>query len=368
MTAPPEPQDEELGPALEPAADAYRDGRFAVAVELLETHLAATPEDARAQVLLAETLLLQGDYARGLALHEARWRLRRFEDFRRPFQQPWWDGSPLERETLVIGPEQALGEAMMFCRYAPLVAHLHGEAHVVLELHRRTAALVAHSFRNARRVTVLPTLDRGGSNLPPFDRYLPLCSLPHRVGTQLESIPAAPAYLHAPAPRRLVPKELLAIGVAWSSSNAVNGKSRSLPLLELARVLQQPGVRLVNLQYGDSRPQQEELLRREAITLANPAGVDTDSDLTLQANLVAGCDLVVTIDNTTAHLAGALGRPTWLLLQAAPNWRWLLEREDSPWYPSLRLFRQATRGDWQGVLGRLRLALLDRLADRAAAA
>lgn len=353
---------------LEPATAAYREGRFADAVTWLEDRLAAAPDDAEAAVQLGETKLLLGDYEAGLPLYERRWESPRFDDFRRGFPQPWWQGEALGRRTLTIGPEQGLAEAIQFCRYAPLIVHRHRQAHVVLELHRRLAPLVRHSLQKARRITVIETLDRDGSNLPPFDLYLPLGSLPRLLDTRLESIPAAPAYLHAPKPLRLARAGELAIGVSWRTTDPRDGKARSLPLIELARVLQQPGVRLVNLQDGDSGAEQAALHRREGMTLLNPEGASTSRELSGLANLIAGCDLVVTIDNAAAHLAGALGRPTWLLLPRAPSWRWLLERGDSPWYPSLRLFRQPFPGDWESVLGDLYLALLDHLdkATRAA--
>jgi ADP-heptose:LPS heptosyltransferase len=180
-----------------------------------------------------------------------------------------------------------------------------------------------------------------------------------------EDIPSAEAYLYAPEAQRAAPEGSFSIGLSWRSINPQNGKARSLPLIELARMLQQPGVRLVNLQYGESRREQDELVRREGITLANAEGVPQDGDLAELANLAAGCDLVVCIDNTLAHLAAALGRPTWVLLPHAPSWRWHLERDDSPWYPTARLFRQPAPGDWQTPLVLLRSALLDLLAERA---
>jgi hypothetical protein len=353
---------------LETASRAYAEGRFDQCRSLLEGHLARHPGDPAALTLLAEPELLQGDFKQGLTHYESRWRLPRFEPYLRPFKQPLWKGEPLGRQTLLVTPEQALGEAVLFSRFAPLLLHLHSSAHVVLEVQPRAAALLAYSFQNARRLRIIPTLDRDGTNLPPFDVHVPLCSLPHRLGVDADSIPAAESYLYAPAPRRLSPENALAIGISWRSVNPQNGKQRSLPLVELARILQQPGTRLVNLQYGDSQRDQDELLRREGITLANPDGAAQDADLVELANLVAGCDLVVSIDNTTAHLAGALGRPTWVLLHQAPSWRWHLERSDSPWYPTVRLFRQPAAGDWQGPLVDLRSALLDFLAEREPAA
>lgn len=352
---------------LEAASRAYAEGHFDQCRALLEGHLASHPEDHAALTLLAEPELLQGDFKPGWAHYESRWQTPRFEPYLRPFRQPLWQGEPLGRQTLLVTPEQALGEAVLFSRFAPLLLHLHSSAHLVLEVQSRAAALLAHSFQNAKRLRVVATLDRAGSNLPPFDLHVPLCSLPHRLGIEADSIPAAEAYLYAPAPRRMAPDNALAIGLSWRSTNPQNGKARSLPLVELARMLQQPGARLVNLQHGETQREQDELLRREGITLANPDGLAPDADLAEIANLVAGCDLVVSIDNTTAHLAGALGRPTWVLLHAAPSWRWHIDRSDSPWYPSARLFRQPAPADWQDALVALRSALLDLLGEREAA-
>jgi hypothetical protein len=354
----------EQNAVLETAARAYAEGRFGDCRALLGRHLETHAEDHDARTLLAEPELLAGDFPTGLEHYESRWLTERFQGYRRPFPQPLWRGEALGRQTLLITPEQALGEAVMFGRFAPVLLHVHPMAHVVLEVQARAAALLAHSFQNARRLRVLPTLDRPGSNLPPFDLQVPLCSLPHRLKMTAEEVPGAEAYLYAPQARRVVPDGSLAIGLSWRSINPQSGKSRSLPLLELARMLQQPGVRLVNLQYGETQRDQDELLRREGITLANPEGVAPDGDLIDLANLTTGCDLVVSIDNTLAHLAGALGRPTWVLLPLAPSWRWHLEREDSPWYPTARLFRQPALGDWQAPLVALRSALLDLLAER----
>jgi len=364
MVPPEHASPSESDATLDAASRAYAEGRFGDGRALLESRLRDRPEDHAARALLAETELLQGEFSQGLSDYESRWHLPRFQAYLRPFEQPLWQGEPLGRQTLLVTPEQALGEAVLFSRFAPLLLHLNSTAHVVLEVQPRIAGLLAHSFQNARRLRVVPTLDREGSNLPPFDLHVPLCSLPHRLGIAADGIPAAQAYLYAPSPRRMAPENSLAVGLSWRSINPQNGAARSLPLVELARVLQQPGVRLVNLQYGDSRRDQDLLLRREGITLANPEGVPQDGDLAELANLAAGCDLVVSIDNTAAHLAAALGMPTWVLLHAAPSWRWHLERSDSPWYPTARLFRQPAPGDWQALLAELRGALLDRLAER----
>lgn len=349
---------------LHAAVVAYRDMQFDRAMALLRDHLAAHPDDAEAEALLAEPELLTGDFAQGLAHYEARWRLPGFAAQGRPFAQPRWDGAALGRRTLLISPEQGLGETLLYSRYALVIAHLHPEAHVVLEVPRRALALLSHSFQNARRVRVVEALDRAGSDLPPFDLWAPQGSLPGLLGTRPETIPAAPAYLYAREAKRAVGGGELAVGISWHTLNPQNGAARSLPLVELAGALQRPGLRLVNLQYGDTRKDEKALLKREGIALLPPVKGKpnpADGDLLDFADAVAGCDLVVTIDNALAHLAGALGRPTWLLLHQSPSWRWFLERADSPWYPSLRLFRQPAQGDWATPLAALADAMRQRV-------
>jgi ADP-heptose:LPS heptosyltransferase len=369
MTAPAAPESpprilDDPSHRLHAAVVAYRDMRFEQCIALLRERLAAAPDDAEAEALLAEPALLTGDFEAGLQHYEARWRLPGFQAQDRAFAQPRWDGAALGRQTLLISPEQGLGETVLFSRYALVIAHLHPEAHVVLEAPARALALLRHAFQNARRVRVVEALDRAGSDLPPFDLWAPLCSLPGLLGTRLETIPAAPAYLYPREARRAVGLGELAVGISWHTINPQNGTARSLPLVELARTLQQPGLRLVNLQYGDTRKDEKALLKREGIALLPPAKGKphpADGDLLDFADAVAGCDLVVTIDNSLAHLAGALGRPTWLLLHQSPSWRWFLGREDSPWYPSLRLFRQPAAGDWATPLAALADAMRQRL-------
>lgn len=349
---------------LHAAVVAYRDMQFEDSIRLLRAHFEAHPDDAEAEALLAEPELLTGDFEAGLLHYEARWRTAPFQTQARPFPQPRWDGGPLGRETLLISPEQGLGEVLLFCRYALVVAHLNPEAFLLLEVPKRALALLTYSFQNARRVRVVEAADRAGSDLPPFDRWAPLCSLPWLLGTRLETIPAAPAYLYAPQPTRAAGLGEFLVGIAWQTLNPQNGAARSLPLADLARSLQRPGLRLVNLQHGDTRKDEKQLLRREGIALL-PARVGSlsaaDADLASYADAVAACDLIVTIDNTLAHLAGTLGRPTWLLLHQSPSWRWFLGREDSPWYPSLRLFRQPGRGDWATPLAAVADALAAKL-------
>lgn len=308
-------------------------------------------------MLLGETQLLMGDYEEGFANYEARWRTKDFEQYKRTFSKPAWKGENLAGKTLVIGPEQALGEAVQFSRYAALLAMENPGARIVLEVHARAAKFLRESFADIANLLVLPTIDRSGSNLPPFDFYLPLLSLPFSCHTTLERVPAQPRLQRASQSVRRARKDELAIGVSWRSLAKETGTLRSIDAMALVRHLQRPGVRLINMQYGNELATLTQILQREGVALMNPKGIDQTEDLSETAAKIAGCDLIVTIDNTTAHMAAAMGKPTWILLSEPAAWRWLRGREDSPWYPSVRLFRQPTPGDWGAVLGAVLRAL-----------
>ena len=196
--------------------------------------------------------------------------------------------------------------------------------------------------------------------LPAFDFHCPIMSLPWAFGTTLENIPASPSYLPRPAEtrvqaweERLGTRDKLRIGLVWSG-NAAQGKDhhRSIPLRTLSRLVV-PEATFVSLQK-DPRPQDQVVLRDRA-DIIDMSGHFTDFAET--AALIACLDLVVTVCTSVAHLAAALGRPTWVMLSAVPDWRWLLDRDDCPWYPTARLFRQTTAGDYEGVVDRMRAEL-----------
>lgn len=350
--APPQP------PRHIKAARAFVEGRTEDAITLCLKLLETLPDDGETRMLLGEAQLQLGNYEEGFANFEARWQTKEFDQYRRTFSQPLWQGEPLAGKTLVIGPEQALGEAVQFSRYAAVLALENPGARIVLEAHSRAARILRESYADIANLLVLPTLDRYGSNLPPFDFYLPLLSLPYRCRTTLAQVPQQPRRLRSPlGEKRMVRKEELAVGISWRSQSQKTGAIRSVDLLALVRHLQRPGLRLVNLQYGDEREALTQLLTREGVALVNPKGVDQTEDLSEATAKIAGCDLIVTIDNTTAHLAAAMGKPTWVLLSEPAAWRWLRGREDCPWYPSVRLFRQPVPGDWGALLGAVSRAL-----------
>ena len=271
-----------------------------------------------------------------------------------PRSQPLWHGQvPLSGKRILLYAEQGFGDTIQFCRYAQLVAEL--GAHVILEVQPALKSLLVQSADFAGIAQVFAQ----GEALPEFDYQCPLLSLPWACGTTLENIPAAVSYLHGEGAgirrweERLGTKKPTQqrVGLAWSGNpEHSNDRSRSLPLTALAALLDMP------MQYVSV----QKILRDEATQAPWLAqhGVahfgDRLQNFADTAALLSCMDLVITVDTAIAHLAGALGRPVWVLLPYGPDWRWLTERDDSPWYPSMRLFRQTALGDWDGVIERVR--------------
>lgn len=331
--------------------------RFADAEACFATLTAAADTDRDAHLALALGRLVQGDLAAGWAGFERRW--KRFSS------PPWMAGQPLPPGgTLLLHAEQGFGDTIQFARYVPdavAAAARHG-ARVVLEVH-------PHLVRLLRTLPVPPsgplTIVPRGETPPPFDAQCPLMSLPRAFATnRVADIPAPVPYL-SPAPDEAAAwaarlddgSGRLRVGLVWAGNPSHrNDRNRSMPLDALDPLLDVAGVRLFSLQTGPARAA---LPPRWAARLDDP--MDAVEDFAATAALLAGLDLLVTVDTAPLHLAGALGRPAWLLLPYAPDWRWFLGRADTPWYPTVRLFRQDRPGAWarvgQAVARHLRRAL-----------
>ena len=321
--------------------------RSAQAIASYDAAIAIQANYADAYWNKAIELLLCGDFAQGWKLYEWRWQRDAFTSRKRDFAQPLWLGdAPLVGKTVLLHAEQGLGDSIQFCRYAREVQAL--GAHVLLEVPRSLMALFA-SLEGVSQVI------EKGAPLPRFDYHCPLLSLPLAFQTQLENLPGRTPYLASTAPqrdrwqRRLGPRTQPRVGLVWSG-NALdkNDLQRSMRLQDLLPYLS-TDFEFICLQK-EMRPADQHLIQTSQIRFFG-AQIEDFSDTAALCDLV---DLVISVDTSVAHLAGALGKPTWILLPYTPDWRWMLHRDDSPWYPSVRLYRQTQERAWPPVLERMR--------------
>ena len=316
--------------------------------------IALDPENAAAHWEAGLLALLVGDLAAGWPGYGWRFKVKEVASEPRAFPQPQWrDDAPLAGRTILLHAEQGFGDTIQFVRYAPLIAAR--GATVVLEVQRPLATLL-HGIAGVSRLVCR------GEALPEFDLHCPMASLPLAFATTLDTIPARLPYLRPPAERiaawrrRLptTPPRAPRVGLVWSGdARHKNDGRRSMAFETLAPLVALPGIDFISLQKG-AREADAQALRR----CGNVIDIATElEDFADTAAVISLLDLVITVDTSVAHLAGSLGKPVWILLPVAVDWRWLLDREDSPWYPTARLFRQASAGDWPGVIARVRQEL-----------
>lgn len=326
-----------------------RQGRFAAARRIQEMVVETLPGDLPAHYDLADTLLTLGEFERGFREYRYRYSLPHTRAIERKVQRPRWEGIPIPGKTLLIHDEQGFGDTFQFIRLIRS-ARERSEAQVIVEVNQAAFSLIQRSYPDFH---IIPR----GQLPPPFDYHCELMSLPAALGLQLTDLPIETAYLKA-MPERIahwqarlndLPRPLVALAWAGRPTHP-NDASRSLPLAACAP-LAHVGVQWVAVQKGSAADE----AAPPGLTLTRLGPEIADFEDT--AAILSVVDLLVSVDSSPAHLAGALGRPAWLLLPFEPEWRWLLTREDSPWYPQHRLFRQGTPGDWAGVMERVGGAL-----------
>jgi tetratricopeptide (TPR) repeat protein len=299
--------------------------------------LALKGDYAEAHLSLALLLLLQGDFEHGWPEYEWRWKSKEHRTPAAKFSQPRWQGEDLGGRTILLHSEQALGDTLQMARYVPIVAERGGR--VILACQGELVNLM-RGLGGAEAV-----VDRSGT-LPAFDVHCPLLSLPGILKTMPTSVP----YLRAPAAAvekwrgRLAGEKRKKVGLVWAGRpDHPQDRQRSIRLEQLAD-LAAANVCLLSLQKGPAARQS----RPPAMRLID--WTDELTDWTDTAGLVDQLDLVISVDTAVAHLAGAMGKPVWVLVQFAPDWRWMLHRADSPWYPTMRLLRQRALNDWKAPL------------------
>lgn len=327
-------------------------GKLEESLAIQQRVVGALPGDMEARFDLAETLLLTGQFAHGWREYRFRYRLSFSKQFERKVQQPRWDGRPIPGRTLLIHDEQGFGDTLQFMRLIPWARRQSG-ARIVLEV-------VPQLLPLAQRMGGFDQVIVRGELPPPFDQHCELMSLPQALKLELTDLPAGPVPYLLPDPARVehwrqrlagLPRPLVALVWAGNPAHA-NDSNRSLPLSALAP-LARPDIGFVALQKGPAAAQAG----------TPPAGMSLLAldaeirDFEDTAAILTVADLLITVDSSPVHLAGALGRPAWVLLPFIPDWRWLTGRDDSPWYPSVRLFRQPARNDWPGALAAMSAAL-----------
>ncbi len=327
-------------------------GRFDEALESEDAAQKIQPDYAKAHLHEAFTRLCMGDLRLGLRKYEWRWLDDEQKFSRREFSQPLWLGmGKLRGKTILLHAEQGLGDLIQFVRYAPLAAAK--GATVLLEVPEALAPLMT-GLAGVSRILIW------GEPLPLTDFHCPLLSLPLAFGTTLETIPISVPYLSAnpetvAAWRARLPQggEKL-IGVCWKgSSNYKGDHERSIQFADFAPLLSVPGIRFVSLQKELT---EEERRLADALPIVHPG-----ADFKSTAEMIAALDLVISVDTAWAHWAGAIGKPLWVLLPFSAHWVWFTGREDSPWYPTARLFRQSKIGDWKGVIRNVKKELAKKL-------
>jgi tetratricopeptide (TPR) repeat protein len=316
------------------------------ALASFEAALKKSPDFPEAYFEAALAHLTLGDFKAGWKAYEWRWKTSAFADKRRAFRQPLWLGNAsLSGKTILLHAEQGFGDTLQFIRYAPLLKN--SGARVICEVQPELTSLLA-------QLDGIEVVAKG-SALPPFDLHCPLLSLPLAFGTEPATIPAPDPYLRAPAGRvthwrdRLPPEGFRA-GLVWSGSRAhKNDANRSIPLSQLASMVGKLPFGCFSLQR-EMRDADREVLQR----LPNLVDLGPElSDFADTAAVISLLDAVVSVDTAVAHLAGALGKPVVILLPHAADFRWMRERDDTPWYRSAKLVRQPAFGDWDGAIGRL---------------
>ena len=339
----------------------HKEGRPDDAMAAFRRAIEINPEYAEAHRNLSHVLLLAGRLDEGWKEFQWRWRCRDFPSATRPFPQPPWTGEPVDGKTVLVWGEQGIGDEVHFAAMVPDL--IDAGARVVLECEHRLVPLFGRSFPEATCVAT-ETPPAAETMAGDIDFQVPSGNLGQWLRPDLDSFPGRESYLTADEDRAQALKDRYRdggddrlVGIAWISKNPEIGKDKSMALADWRPLAEIGGIRFVDLQYGDTADERAEFEQDTGTPIIHDDAIDQMADMDAFAAQVAAMDLVISVSNTTVHVSGAMGVPTWVLLNTLPLCVWMAEGEDSPWYPSIRLFRQSQAGEWADVIGRVVAAL-----------
>ncbi|MBF0359356.1 MAG: tetratricopeptide repeat protein, partial [Magnetococcales bacterium] len=352
-------------------ADAYSNlgntlkaqGRVAESIANHEKAVSIQPNNSKAIKNLSLSQLLSGDFKAGWENFNCRWQsdqssYKRFKKYRMPL----WQGGPLAGKRILLWDEQGVGESILFASMIPELIKL--VADITLECDKRLIPIFLRSFP---AITCISTDDLEAAN-GGFDYHIPLGNLGRWLRADFNSFPKKKFHLIVDQGKRLElykrykrPGKVMLVGISWYSKSITYGQ-KSIKLQELLPLLSTPGMVFVDLQYGDTSKERRELFESTGIEIIHDEAINQMRDLDSFAAQVAAMDMVVSISNTTAHMAGSLGVPTLLMLGRVPLWYWMMDCQDSPWYSSLHLFRQKKPGEWEEVVEQVVKAVNNRIA------
>ncbi|HIM12542.1 TPA: tetratricopeptide repeat protein [Candidatus Poribacteria bacterium] len=349
-------------------------GRLEESIQACQQAIHLQPDCAEAHKNLGIILLLRGDLLQGWKEYEWRLKCDDITSTKRVFPQPAWDGTNLNGKSILIWTRQGIGDEVMFVSMLDNLRQM--SANIIIECKERLVPLFQRSFPDTQFV-----LQENPPNLqllnPDIDYQIPIGSLGQWLRTDEDSFKQSKQpYLTACTNRsakiktryQILAAGKLLVGISWKSTgiNQRRALLKSTMLEDWTSILSQQDCCFINLQYGDVKEELEQFQQQTDLMIYQDEEIDSLRNLDDFAAQVSALDLVISIDNTTVHMAGALGKQVWTLLPYIPDWRWMLEREDTPWYPSMRLFRQNETGDWSGIFAQVRLELEQYMVDNTA--
>jgi len=346
--------------------NAYQEqGELELAIQAYHKAIEIQDDFAEAHNNLGQILLLLGHFRQGWEEYEWRWQCRNFSIGERNFPQPLWNGSNLQGKSILVWTEQGIGDEIMFANLLDSLKKISN--HIIVECEIRLVAFFQRSFPE---IQFVPRENPPNSRLlnPNIDYQVPIGSLGQWLRPDEDSFNQnRQSYLTTCTDKseqikkryQSLAADSILIGISWKSTGAKQKQtlSKSTALKDWASILSKQGCCFINLQYGDIEPELEQFQEETSLKIYRDQEIDALQNLDDFAAQVSALDLIVSTSNTTAHIAGALGKRVWTLLPYMPNWRWMLNRNDTLWYPHMRLFRQNTIGDWRDVFQRVALAL-----------